>query len=60
MFGETGQFLRHQFAIRTLILHQPIRRTVFDDLTGFEHYDTIEVPQRRQTMRNRNDRAPAH
>jgi len=58
VFRKTAHLLRNQFAVRALALHQPIRRTVFDDLAGFQHHYPVEVTQRRETMGNRNDGAP--
>src|SRR5580704_4373875 len=59
-FCEPAHFLRHQFAIRPLALHQPIRRTVLDDLAGLEHHHAVEIAQGSETVRDRDHGAAAH
>ena len=60
VFRKAAHLLRNQFAVRALALHQPVWRTVFDDLAGFQHHYPVKVTQCRETMGNRNDGAPAH
>src|ERR1039457_6904333 len=57
---KATHFLRHQFAIRTLALHQAMRRTVFDDLACPQHHYPIETAQRREAMRDGDDGAAVH
>src|SRR5205823_3164175 len=60
VFRQAAHFLGHQLAVRTLALHQAVRRAVLEDLTAFEDHDPIEIAQSGKTMSNRNNGPPAH
>ena len=60
MCRQTAHFLRHQFAVRPLALHEAIRRAVFNDLAGLEHHHPVKIAQRCQSMGNRNYSATVH
>lgn len=60
MAGEAAHLARDQFPIRPPALHQNVRRTVLDDPSSLQHDHAVEVTQRRQAVRDRNDGAPAH
>ena len=60
MLCKPAHFLPHQFAVRTLALHQAIRRTVLNDLASFQHDHPVEITQRRETVGNCNHRPAAH
>ena len=51
---------RHQFPIRAPALHETVGGTIFDDPAALQHYDPVEITQRRKTMRDCDHCTPAH
>ena len=47
-------------AINSVLLHEVVRRAVFNDSARLQNEDAIEMSQGRQSMRNGNDRASVH
>ena len=60
LLGEAAHLPLHEIAIGPFVAHQHIGRPILDDLSGLQHDDAVEIPDRRKAMRDGDHGAPAH